>query len=167
MTVKTYEASVVFKPILDLDTAEGGILGNFEATIKNLGGEVQRTEKVGRKRLAYEINKFKDGYIVNMIVTLPTEAIAPLRKHCQYNEDVLRLTILNMTEKAVEISANTNTTVASQNAPLIRDNRMGGRRDFGGGGGNREFNNNRPPRAGGYNNAPQQAQSDDQPVAAG
>jgi small subunit ribosomal protein S6 len=167
--VKTYEASVVFKPILDLDTAEGGILGNFEATIKNLGGEVVRTEKVGRKRLAYEINKFKDGYIVNMIVSLPTQAIAPLRKHCQYNEDVLRLTILTMTEKAVELSANTNTTVASQNAPLIRDNRMaggGGRRDFGGGG-NREFNSNRPPRTGGYNAAPNQAPSDDQAVTAG
>jgi small subunit ribosomal protein S6 len=160
--IKTYEASVVFKPILDLDTAEGGILGNFEATIKNLGGEVVRSEKVGRKRLAYEINKFKDGYIVNMIVTLPPQAITPLRKHCQYNEDVLRLTILNMTEKAIEISATTNTTVASQNAPLVRDGRLGGRRDF-----------NRPPRTGGYGGGgnyggqQQQAQSDDHaPVAA-
>ena len=161
--VKTYEASVVFKPILDLDTAEGGILGNFEATIKNLGGELLRTEKVGRKRLAYEINKFKDGYIVNMIVTLPPQTIAPLRKHCQYNEDVLRLTILNMSEKAIEISATTNTTVASQNAPLVRDGRLGGRRDF-----------NRPPRTGGYGGnsyggGQQQSHGDEQhqaPVAA-
>jgi small subunit ribosomal protein S6 len=134
--VKTYEASVIFKPILDLDTSEGGILSTFEAAIESFGGEVLRTEKVGRKRLAYEINKFKDGYIVNMLLSLPPQNIVGLRKHCSINEDVLRITLLNMSEAAIKISSETNTTVASQNIPQTRDGRFAGRRGGGEEGGN-------------------------------
>jgi small subunit ribosomal protein S6 len=171
--VRTYEASVIFKPILDLDTAEGGILGNLEAAIKNLGGEVVRSEKVGRKRLAYEMKKFKDGFIVNLLIKMAPENVAPLRKLCKINEDILRITLLTMSDAAIAVAAETNTTVASQNSPPMRDGRSGpggpggpGRRDFG----------NRPPRqpynsnhqqSGGYQGpAQQQYQQQDAPESA-
>jgi small subunit ribosomal protein S6 len=137
--VTVYEASLIFKPILDLDSPEGGILRKVEDLIANLSGKISRVEKVGRKRLAFEMNKFKDGYIINMLIELEPQQIVPFRKACKINEDILRLTLLRMDEIKVRVSADTNTTVASQNAPPVREVRINMPR--------RGFNNDGPAQA--------------------
>ncbi len=93
-----YEALVVFKPILDIDSADG-VLKSVETAVANVNGRVLRAEKVGRKRLAYEIAKFKDGFITTFVLELPSENVADFKKACQLNEDILRLTLVRITEK--------------------------------------------------------------------
>ena len=91
--MNTYEVLFIFKPILDVDNSDN-VLQTIEETISSLKGKVVRKDKLGRKRLAYEINKFKDGFITSMILQLDPSAITEFKRVCTMNEDVLRMTML-------------------------------------------------------------------------
>jgi small subunit ribosomal protein S6 len=45
---------------------------------------------MGKKRLAYEINDFRDGYYTLLDVNAPNEAINEFDRLMKINEDVLR-----------------------------------------------------------------------------
>jgi|GEM_PF-568707 len=92
--MNTYEAFVILKPILDVDNSDN-VLKVIEDSIENLGGKVVKKDKLGRKRLAYEINKFKDGFITTYLFKLPPAGIVSLKRTCQLNEDILRLAVVN------------------------------------------------------------------------
>lgn len=92
--MNTYEAFVILKPILDVDNSDN-VLKVIEDAIESLSGKVVKKEKLGRKRLAYEINKFKDGFIATYLFNLPAEGIKSLKRTCQLNEDILRIALVN------------------------------------------------------------------------
>jgi small subunit ribosomal protein S6 len=91
--MNTYEAFIILKPILDVDNSDN-VLKVVEESVENLSGKVLKKEKLGRRRLAYEINKFKDGFIATYQLTMPTTSVASLRRTMQLNEDVLRFTMV-------------------------------------------------------------------------
>jgi len=92
--MNTYEAFVILKPILDVDNSDS-ILKVIEDAVDSLGGKVVKKDKLGRKRLAYEINKFKDGFITTYLFNLPPTAITSFKRTCQLNEDILRVALVN------------------------------------------------------------------------
>lgn len=91
--MNTYEVLFIFKPILDVDNSDN-VLQTIEENIQSLKGKVVRKDKLGRKRLAYEILKFKDGFITSMIMQMDPAAVKEFKRTCQMNEDVLRMTML-------------------------------------------------------------------------
>jgi len=92
--MNTYEAFVILKPILDVDNSDN-VLKVLEEAVENLGGKIVKKDKLGRKRLAYEINKFKDGFITTYLFNLPPTAVTPFKRACQLNEDILRVALVN------------------------------------------------------------------------
>lgn len=70
------------------------VVKNVENTIQNLKGKILKVDKVGRKRLAYEISKFKDGFFTIIYMELDPNAVVEFKKYCQMSEDILRLTML-------------------------------------------------------------------------
>lgn len=87
--MKKYELLVVVKTNVDMDGIEQ-ICQNIEATIKSYDGSVFNTDKVGRKRLAYEVNKSRDGFYVIFSIELPEDKVKDLRKYLKLNENVIR-----------------------------------------------------------------------------
>jgi small subunit ribosomal protein S6 len=92
--VKNYEAFIILKPILDVDNSDN-TLKAVEDTVENLKGKVVKKEKLGRKRLAYEIKKFKDGFITNYVLNMDPASIKEFQRICHLNEDILRLVIID------------------------------------------------------------------------
>jgi small subunit ribosomal protein S6 len=134
--VKTYEALIVFKPVLDVDNTEA-LIKNVENTIANLKGKVVKMDKVGRKRLAYEMGKFKDGFITTIWMELPAEAVVEFKKLCQLNEDILRLTMIRLDNPELAVVGTTTTAVGHGGNPREREfhprGERGGDRDHRGG----------------------------------
>ncbi len=95
--MNTYEILVVFKPFLDTDNPDG-LIKTVDGIVQQLKGKVQQLERQGRRKLAYEIRKYKDGFLTTFLVQLPGDAVAEFRRQCQLNEDILRVTILRMEE---------------------------------------------------------------------
>ena len=61
--MRSYELMVIFVPGLD----EEGLDAQIELTkglIEGIGGEVEKVDKWGRRRLAYEINDNTEGFYV-------------------------------------------------------------------------------------------------------
>ena len=74
-------------------------LVKLEETVNGFEGKVQKTEKMGRRKLAYEIQKFTDGYFVTQIISLPANKVKDFRRSLRLNENILRTMILDVTEK--------------------------------------------------------------------
>jgi small subunit ribosomal protein S6 len=115
--MNTYEAFVILKPILDVDNSDS-ILKVIEDAVESLNGKVIKKDKLGRKRLAYEINKFKDGFITTYLFNLPASAVTSFKRTCQLNEDILRVAMVNRNK--VDI---TDASVYGRERPDSRNDR--------------------------------------------
>lgn len=88
----TYEIVAVIRPDLDED-ALGGAIGRIHQRITEHGGTVTTTERWGKRRLAYSVQKYRDGFYVLTIFTLEPGKVAPLRQTMGLHEDLLRFAI--------------------------------------------------------------------------
>lgn len=56
----------------------------------NKYGKVSNVDEVGLKKLAYEINKHKEGYYVVILFELESASISQLERLYKYSENVLK-----------------------------------------------------------------------------
>ena len=73
--MKTYELLTVFKPNLDAEEVDKAVEA-LSKSVADFGGKVESTDKSGRKKLAYEIENFRDGFFVVSLISLPEEKVA-------------------------------------------------------------------------------------------
>ncbi len=97
----TYEVTFIIKPTLDEEAADRVAVA-VEEYIKGQGATVVSTDKKGRRRLAYEVNKMKDGYYVTTVFTAQPESVAVIKRMMTLSEDITRsLIIIYQPEDAV------------------------------------------------------------------
>lgn len=91
--MKNYELLTIFKPNLDAEEIDKNLL-KLEETIKNYGGKVISADKTGRKKQAYDIQKFRDGFFVSQVITIPPEKIKEFNRQLRLNDSILRIMFL-------------------------------------------------------------------------
>ena len=97
--MKNYELLTILKPNLDSDEIDKAI-EKIDADLTELGGKVVSRDKMGRKKLAYDIQKSRDGFFVNTVLSLPADKVADLKRSLKLNDNVLRTMMLEVSEKA-------------------------------------------------------------------
>lgn len=85
-----YDLFTIIKPNLDNEEADK-VVAKVEDIIKNLGGSVSDCDKMGRKKLAYEVQGFTDGFMVNQVVSVPADKISELKRQLRLNDSVIRV----------------------------------------------------------------------------
>ena len=88
----TYEIVAVLRPDLD-DEALGSAIGRIHQRITEHGGIVTTTDRWGKRRLAYSIQKYRDGFYALIVFTLEPGRVAPLRQTLGLHEDLLRFAV--------------------------------------------------------------------------
>lgn len=88
--MKKYDLFTIIKPNLDNDEADK-VVARVEEIVKTLGGEVAETDKMGRKKLAFEVAGFSDGFMVNQVVSVPADKIAELKRQLKLNDSIIRV----------------------------------------------------------------------------
>jgi small subunit ribosomal protein S6 len=92
--MKLYETTVIYDPGLE----EARINEEVEKVtqpIAQAGGEVVEVQRWGKKKLAYNINKRRDGTYIHVKHKSPATLIAEMDRRFRLNESVLRhLTVL-------------------------------------------------------------------------
>ena len=98
--MKKYELMTVFKPNLDAEEVDKAIeaLGKV---VSDLKGKVESSDKTGRKKLAYDIQNFRDGFFVNFVLSLPKENVAEFRRQLRLNDNILRTMFLEASKAGV------------------------------------------------------------------
>ncbi len=87
--MKNYELMVVFKPNLDTEEVNA-VVEKLSATVSEMGGKVESVDKVGRKKLAYEVAGFRDGFFSTVILALPENQVAEFKRQLRLNDNVIR-----------------------------------------------------------------------------
>ena len=103
MANRTYEVMYIIDP----DTADDKIAKLNEAVgklIEKEGGEVVRMDEIGRKRLAYPIQKKEEGYYVLFEIEGTGQEIAELERRMRVNDMIMRYLTVRVDEdrKAAE-----------------------------------------------------------------
>lgn len=89
----SYETMFIIRPNLDEDAVDRSI-NAVEEFIKAQGGSVDAVDKKGRKRLAYEVNKMRDGYYVVISFKAKPDSITALKRMMTLSEDIIRSLIV-------------------------------------------------------------------------
>jgi len=97
--MKTYELLAIFKPNLDAEEVDKAIEKIGEDVVE-FGGKVESTDKIGRKRLAFDVQNFRDGFFSTIVVELPADKVAEFKRQLRLNDNVLRTMFIEVSKKA-------------------------------------------------------------------
>lgn len=86
--MNNYESVIIIRPNLDEGEIEG-IITKITDLI-NQDGEVTKVDKMGVKRLAYEINKCKEGYYIIFYFEAKEDVIVELERNYRINENIIK-----------------------------------------------------------------------------
>lgn len=98
-----YEMTFIVRPDKDEDETRAAVQ-TITARIETIGGEVLATAPWNppRRRMAYPIREFGDGYYVTTVFRMNAEGVRTLETALKLNENVLRYLMVRATDAAVE-----------------------------------------------------------------
>lgn len=83
-----YEVMVIVKPAEE--EATNAVIEKIEALIARVGGTVEKVDRWGKRRLAYPVKKFTDGFFVLVdFVAAPAE-IKEIDRVMKINDEILK-----------------------------------------------------------------------------
>jgi small subunit ribosomal protein S6 len=88
-----YEVMYVIDAALE-DSARNELINRFSELVQKNGGEVERVDEWGKRRLAYAINYKTEGYYVLMYVKAPADLPREIERNLQISEQVLRYLVI-------------------------------------------------------------------------
>ena len=95
---RSYEVMFIVRP--DVDEAElDKLIETFSGYVTTGGGTIRSTEKMGRRRLAYTVNKFNDGFYMLMIIESPASLISELERRLRVSEQVIKFITVRTDEE--------------------------------------------------------------------
>ena len=97
--MRKYELMSIFKPNLDAEEVDK-LIEKINSVITEFGGSVESVDKAGRKKLAYDIQNFRDGYFATTILSLPADKVAEFKRQLRLNDNILRTMFMEVSEKA-------------------------------------------------------------------
>lgn len=98
MSLRLYEAMFILDPHLTDENLKNVISG-IEQEINKLKGKVLESHPLGKKRMAYAINKQVDGYYHVFYLNMEPASVDKLNKKLKLNESVFRSLFLTLTEQ--------------------------------------------------------------------
>jgi small subunit ribosomal protein S6 len=119
---RTYEIMFIVRP--DVEEADlDKLIEGFSSNITNGGGEVQSVEKMGRRRLAYTVRKFNDGFYVLLNIAAAGSLISELERRLRVSEQVIKFITVRMDEeekRLAKVKAIRDTKVKRSAQPIAQ-----------------------------------------------
>jgi small subunit ribosomal protein S6 len=95
---RTYEVMFIVRP--DVEEADlDKLIEGFSGNVTTGGGEVKSVEKMGRRRLAYMVKKFNDGFYVLLNIAADGAVVAELERRLRVSEPVIKFITVRMDEE--------------------------------------------------------------------
>jgi small subunit ribosomal protein S6 len=84
-----YETMYILRPDLGEEQVEQAV-NKYQNFLREQGADNIDIQNRGKRRLAYEINRNRDGIYIQMNYTGPGAAIAPMERAMRLSEEVIR-----------------------------------------------------------------------------
>ena len=87
--MRNYELVCIIHPDLD-ENAFKAVVEKVSGWVTETGGSVDKVDVWGRRRMAYHINKQREGQYVLLHLSLNANATAQLERNIRFQESVMR-----------------------------------------------------------------------------
>ncbi len=84
-----YETMYILRPDLGDEQVEQAV-NKYQSLLQEQGAKEIEVQQRGKRRLAYEIQKQRDGIYIQMNYQAPPTVIAPLERAMRLSEEVIR-----------------------------------------------------------------------------
>jgi len=99
--LRSYQSVLILKPDIE-DSRIDEALGKIGEFIKSNGGAILKTEKWGKKRLAYRVKKNRFGIYLNLYHTLEPSGIIDLEKKYKLFDLIIKFMVVNLADDELE-----------------------------------------------------------------
>ncbi|NLW16416.1 MAG: 30S ribosomal protein S6 [Firmicutes bacterium] len=96
--MRQYETMFIMKPEFDKEQAQA-VVDRYVDIIKNNGGTVDKVSDWGKRRLAYEVKKYREGIYALINFQSEPAVAAELERNFKISEDVIRYLIIRTDDK--------------------------------------------------------------------
>jgi len=107
---------VVIDPALE-DAQVKATFGRVSEIIIAAGGTIRSAELMGKRKLAYEINKKSEGMYGLVAATFPQTVVAELNRVLQLADEVMRHKVILIPEKNFVAAASSDKLRAASSSP--------------------------------------------------
>jgi len=98
MQQRTYEVMFIVRPDL-VDEEMDKLLANLESQATGAGAKVKSFEKMGKRRLAYTVRKFNDGFYILLTVDADGKSIHEIERRLRVAEPVIKFISVRIDEE--------------------------------------------------------------------
>ncbi|AIQ21368.1 MULTISPECIES: 30S ribosomal protein S6 [Paenibacillus] len=91
--MRKYEVMYIIRPDIEQEAVQAAV-EKFQGIISN-GGEITKHDVQGKRRLAYEIKKFRDGVYVLVNFNAEPAVVTELERLMKISDEVIRYLITN------------------------------------------------------------------------
>ncbi|AIF45028.1 MULTISPECIES: 30S ribosomal protein S6 [Virgibacillus] len=87
--MRKYEIMYIIRPDME-EEAQTALIERFNGILTDNGAEIEKVDEKGKKRLAYEINDYRDGYYVIINFSSDEKAINEFDRLAKFSDDIIR-----------------------------------------------------------------------------
>jgi len=87
--MRSYEIMFIVNPNVQEEEIDK-INGQVEAIITSGGGSIEKIEKMGKRRLAYEVDKHREGYYVLFVISANGDIIKECERRLRVMDAVIK-----------------------------------------------------------------------------
>src|SRR5262249_17461796 len=87
--IQAYESMVILSPGLTKEEADK-LVDKYADVIKSQGGEVTKIDRMGKRKIAYEMKKQAEGTYALLVFNSPGSAVAELERQLRIGDEVLK-----------------------------------------------------------------------------
>ncbi|MCY7781870.1 30S ribosomal protein S6 [Bacillus sp. FSL H8-0515] len=87
--MRKYEVMYIIRPNID-DESKKAVIERFNNVLTSNGAEITGTKDWGKRRLAYEINDFRDGFYQIVNVQSEAAAVQEFDRLAKISDDIIR-----------------------------------------------------------------------------
>jgi len=98
---RDYELGFILNPEVSEDEIRS-LLDRIEQIVANYGGQIFKVNQWGRRRLAYPIERHRDGYYIFIDMTLTPETVTEIERTLRVSETVFRYMMKRRDPKAAQ-----------------------------------------------------------------
>jgi small subunit ribosomal protein S6 len=95
--MRKYEVMYIVRPNID-DESKKAVVERFANVLTTNGAEIIESKDWGKRRLAYEINDFRDGFYQLVTMNAKTEAVNEFDRLAKISDDIIRHIVIKEEE---------------------------------------------------------------------
>ncbi len=93
-----YEVMFIIKP--DVQEEElGKLIAQMEGYVTGSGGKLEKSEKIGRRRLAYRVERYREGFYVLFVIESEPAGVAELERRMKVADAVIKFLTVRVDEE--------------------------------------------------------------------